>query len=208
MLVWGAGSPQDGPDTTGAAYDPTTNTWRQLPDAPASINYGQAAWTGNEMVVVGVQEGKDESAIALSYSPVGDSWTRLAAPGLNSDVGVTWTGTQLLAIDDSATARTLDLDRGVWDAADGPPLPPGEFTPQIASASGQTILSLFGGVAVLADGGWTDISEGIDPSPGYYVPFGAGDAIVLLTFSSHAPDSPAPGIAWLTHEPGGGSGSS
>ena len=56
--VWiygGAGHERDG-----AAYDPATDTWRRLPDLPGSAIVGSsvAAWTGTELVVVGVQGGE------------------------------------------------------------------------------------------------------------------------------------------------------
>jgi hypothetical protein len=39
--------------TDGAAYNPTTNTWRHIPAAPISVTEGVVRWSGHEMLVFG-----------------------------------------------------------------------------------------------------------------------------------------------------------
>lgn len=81
LVVWG-GAAGTQPDPTsfgdGAAYDPATGRWRQLPPAPLSPRSGPAAvWTGEEMIVWG--GGGNESGLELftdgaAYDPATDSW--------------------------------------------------------------------------------------------------------------------------------------
>src|SRR5919201_3978204 len=70
----------------GAAYDPTTDSWRTIPDAPQSVTYGQASWTGTEMVVLvprlAPQTDGDvgQPAATLAFDPETDIWRELAPP--------------------------------------------------------------------------------------------------------------------------------
>lgn len=57
----------DGFRADGAAYDPVTDTWRRIADAPRAFVGGTAAWTGSTMVVT---TGRG----ALVYDPAADVW--------------------------------------------------------------------------------------------------------------------------------------
>jgi hypothetical protein len=72
LFIWGGYDRRGAnpPLADGAAYNPTTDTWRVLPDAPIAGRYATAVWTGEEVVVV-VQE---EMA---AYDPSSDEWRRL-----------------------------------------------------------------------------------------------------------------------------------
>jgi len=54
----------------GAAYDPATDTWRRIADAPSPVQGGIAAWTGHEMVVV-------SRFATLAFDPGTDEWRQL-----------------------------------------------------------------------------------------------------------------------------------
>ena len=60
----------------GAAYNPVSNAWRELPQSPvgASPSDTLAVWTGREMVVVGAVGD------LAAYSPSQNQWTRLPDP--------------------------------------------------------------------------------------------------------------------------------
>lgn len=104
-IFWGGYAPQTASDfhSDGAAYDPGTGRWRQLPPSPLSPRRGASAiWTGSEMLIFGGDQANakrlDDGAL---YRPSTDSWSRL--PVLPSDPGATlvgttvaWTGHQLL----------------------------------------------------------------------------------------------------------------
>ncbi|USN53605.1 MAG: fibronectin type III domain-containing protein [Candidatus Nomurabacteria bacterium] len=75
-------------------YNPDTNTWKSLADAPTSFYYGSAlTYYDGKIYAINGQEGDpsaDYSAVLFSYDIATDLWTRLAdAPsnwGLGSDI--------------------------------------------------------------------------------------------------------------------------
>src|SRR5688572_3134360 len=102
MLVWGGRVD----DARGAAYNPTTNKWRQIAPSPLTPRRGAAfAWTGTELVIWG-GEGFDQSSNARSYpadgaayNPLTDTWRSLPAiliPGRQA-AGV-WTGSEFIIL--------------------------------------------------------------------------------------------------------------
>ena len=85
-------------DIDGAAYDPATDTWRGIADAPINPRSGHVAvWTGEEVMVFGGSRVFEHNASAALYDPVADSW-RLSSPSpLDRAYGLTaavWTGTE------------------------------------------------------------------------------------------------------------------
>ncbi len=84
LVVWGGtewrGAANDGQQ--GAAYDPTTDSWRLL--APVEVVFSDARsgtlWTGSEVVFGGHQP--------LAYSPAADAWRVIA--GSPADVSQTY----------------------------------------------------------------------------------------------------------------------
>jgi N-acetylneuraminic acid mutarotase len=88
MFIWG-GYDNDSPGSfhatdTGALYDPSTRTWRQLPPSPLSARVDATAlWTGTEVVVIGGQPAVTTSQLsgytdAAAYNPRTNTWRRLA----------------------------------------------------------------------------------------------------------------------------------
>lgn len=69
----------------GAAYDPASDTWRDLPRAPvrAGVPGSPVAWTGQEMVVVGT--GGELAA----YSPKENEWVTLPEPPTGKVISAT-----------------------------------------------------------------------------------------------------------------------
>ena len=86
------GQPWSASLARGAAYDPTSDTWRRLASAPAEG--GTAVWDGHELLVIGA--GADDRS-ALAYDPPRDRWRRLASlPSGRLDEAIVWTGKRLL----------------------------------------------------------------------------------------------------------------
>jgi hypothetical protein len=58
------------------AYDPSTDSWSRLADAPRGDRLGQLLWTGDELIVwtVGYSSARDEGQ---RYDPDTDTWTAL-----------------------------------------------------------------------------------------------------------------------------------
>lgn len=118
LIVWGEPSaPDASPPPDGAAYAPSTGTWRTI--APAPIGSGSpVAWTGTEMIVWGGPTG--ESA---AYDPEADTWRRLPpAPIPTRDAIAVWTGHEAIALgssDDPMRAAAYDPVTDEWRALAG-----------------------------------------------------------------------------------------
>lgn len=105
MIVWGGvGVDGKGNNTSdladGAAYNPTTKTWRLLPAAPVDARIPQTSvWTGTEFIIWGGDHGQTDGA---AYNPTTNSWRTIpAVPGAtvvggSADFGTgavaAWTG--------------------------------------------------------------------------------------------------------------------
>ena len=106
MIVWGGWRPTGPHDAAwrdGAAYNPATNTWRTIPEAPITSRLGDdVTWTGQEMVVVGGSPGaysEGSRAIGAAYNPATNTWRLL--PDLDfgdntTGAYVVWTGEDVL----------------------------------------------------------------------------------------------------------------
>ena len=99
----------------GAAYNPTSNTWRRIADGPAQhaapgFDPLAAVWTGERMLVWMGQQ-------AAAYDPTTDRWEQLPAwPGQSHQVSpeAVWTGSELLTW--SGWQEGDDSDGGPSDA--------------------------------------------------------------------------------------------
>jgi hypothetical protein len=109
------------------ALDPGTDSWRVLSPMPADIYFDPefAVWTGDAVVLAGGNPPQ-----AATYDPAADAWASLSRLDGRWVIGLTWTGSQVLAetqgpSDDEPTAVwRLDLPSGQWTpAAPGPASP-------------------------------------------------------------------------------------
>jgi hypothetical protein len=77
MIIWG-GDNGAGPTilNDGAAYKPSTNTWRTIAASPlSSRTQVHSVWSGSTVVVFG-GNGSTWFSDAASYDPVSDTWTQ------------------------------------------------------------------------------------------------------------------------------------
>ncbi len=87
MIVWGGFAneldPPYVPVASGAAYDPSTDTWRPttLAHAPPPRASHVAVWTGDRMIVWGGSSGDGTLGDGGIYDPVTDSWTPTSTAG-------------------------------------------------------------------------------------------------------------------------------
>jgi hypothetical protein len=92
MLVWGGTAVLEGPQAfnDGAAYNPSTNSWRRIAAAPVHAGAVFASvWTGSRMIIWGGPNGD-----GAAYDPDGDRWMSIAKaplPPLGTPTAV-WTG--------------------------------------------------------------------------------------------------------------------
>ena len=62
----------------GAAYRPSTGTWRKIATAPVDFGgEGVAVWTGTEMFVAGGRSDSEQPAAVALYNPETDTWLSL-----------------------------------------------------------------------------------------------------------------------------------
>ena len=109
-IGWGGGCCGDA-QSNGAAYNPATNTFRNLAHSPlAASQHPAGAWTGRELVlfVSGLSpDGKPypaRLARAAAYNPATNTWRRLAAMPAQGGVSV-WNGRELLVVGGGARGR-------------------------------------------------------------------------------------------------------
>lgn len=118
----------------GAAYDPGSDTWRRIAEAPRSMVYAQAVWTGSELIVVvpslpPQREGDiGQPATTLAYNPRTDSWRmmdppfpgggRLLSGGEGAPI-VAWRSEET----GSAGDALLDPESGSWSELPADPFP-------------------------------------------------------------------------------------
>jgi hypothetical protein len=119
VVVWGglepaAGDEAPGYPVGGAAFDPRTDTWRTVSEAPILGRVGHSAvWTGTEMIVFGGRRG-DRVGLSdgAAYAPTSDTWrpiTRLEHDEARYAHEALWTGDRMLIAGGSgAAARPRD----------------------------------------------------------------------------------------------------
>lgn len=104
MVVWG-GAPADGgpghaPFSDGAAYNPSTDTWRTIAVSPLAGRIAPAVWTGTEMLVVAGRNSDRDGMFAFgdgaAYDPATDRWREVADGPAHPGFQATWTGEAMI----------------------------------------------------------------------------------------------------------------
>ncbi|MCA1845784.1 MAG: kelch motif-containing protein [Actinobacteria bacterium] len=81
-----------------AAYNPATNTWRRLPDAPqCGWGHPDGIWTGTEAIIWGAGDG-EHSPVGMAYTPATNTWRRLpdGPLGIRTFPSIVWTGREAI----------------------------------------------------------------------------------------------------------------
>jgi hypothetical protein len=73
----GCTEPEIGPRRDGAAFDPATNEWRRIADAPVPVGDAFGAVVGDRLYLL---VGGERRSAFLSYTPKSDTWRELASP--------------------------------------------------------------------------------------------------------------------------------
>jgi hypothetical protein len=146
MIVWGGGCGKH-ECRDGAAYNPQSDSWRQLPDAPMPGYAHSVSWTGEEMIVWGGSDDYESEGssgfpgsflnIGAAYDPDSDTW-RMIEPSPVEPRGwhtAIWTGKEMivwggvtspcktaLCDTEAADAGAYDPDTGEWRAIPHGPL--------------------------------------------------------------------------------------
>jgi hypothetical protein len=156
FLVWGGSDMGEGSRAAGrplapvtrffddgAAYDPSTGAWRELPPSPASGRAPMSVWTGSEMLVWGTAERvPNPPRDGAAYDPVTNTWRRIAsAPIELTDATAVWTGEEMVVFGaslqggnhsktDTAIGAAYDPATDSWRR-----LPDSTLSPQASTAA-------------------------------------------------------------------------
>jgi len=103
MIVWG-GAGFGTYFSTGAKYDPSTDTWTatSTTNAPTARAYHTSVWTGSEMIVWGGYSSNGTShyfSTGRRYNPATDSWTATSitsVPAARELHTAVWTGSEMI----------------------------------------------------------------------------------------------------------------
>jgi hypothetical protein len=146
------------PLASGAAYNLATETWREIPDAPAAFVTGTALWTGSEALVFPAASSTAATPM-FAYDPRTDQWRTPAQPsGRVSDAAMV--DGVVLAVapgDDGPQVQAYRSWLDEWDTL--PPHPLGPLSEAQVVASG--------GDAVLLGSTYTD-GAGDQPVNGFF----------------------------------------
>jgi hypothetical protein len=143
VLVWGGAEGRE-VQGSGAAYDPVTDRWRSIPDAPIEAIGPAFAWTGSELVVWSGSRMADGVATGgAAYDPTTDRWRSLAAAPIaaRQDAAFGWTGSELVIWGGDDLTRNFDdgaaynTRTDTWRTLPELPLPGG---PAAGAAVGDT----------------------------------------------------------------------
>ncbi len=112
LVIWGGTVFRGARDLSdGAAYNPATDSWRQLDSSPlGTVRQAQWLWTGSELVVRST-DGVTTEDVAAAWDPARNSWRPLPdwpLRGRSSDTLV-WTGSTII---DVAASTAIDLGSG------------------------------------------------------------------------------------------------
>ena len=136
MIIWGGFSYSNlggtfGGSTnlsTGARYNPASNTWTPLSTngAPTARCYHFAVWTGSQMLVWGGATAQGGTATGGLYNPITDSWTPMNtanAPTAGSEArSAVWTGSELVFLSSEPSARSYTPATDTWRTLPIPPI--------------------------------------------------------------------------------------
>ena len=193
----------------GAAYDPTSNSWRSIAPAPlAGRTAPIMAWTGSEVLVVG---GADDDFQPMTdgaaYDPLADSWRtiRPMPDGIGFGHAWAWSGEELVVVsDDGTSAAAYSPSSDTWTDLGTPPLPDDLYAIGAASTGDEVIVIGYpNGVTVAAAGASWDPATGrwrrLPESPILALnaqpsPIWTGEEIVVFSrsFADHQPDGVPP----------------
>jgi hypothetical protein len=184
----------------GAAYDPSTDTWRPIADMPINPRTGHVAvWTGEVLVVYGGSRTFETQAAAALYDPVADRWTTTTPSPLARAYGqsaAVWTGEEVVIW----TGRG-EADVAAWDPASGSwrllSAPPIDLRSPSAVWTGEEMLLL--GRSTTVGGAALDVAQDrwavLPPAPQQ---FGVTAAVSWTGESAVVVAGPAdqPGVVW------------
>jgi hypothetical protein len=193
-VVWGGFSSSSEPGHSvfdgilprdGAAYDPATDRWRKIPNAPIpGRTLPIMAWTGREVVVFGGAIADRTRLDGATWNPATNTWRKMAKTTLTGVEPVGgWLNDRLYVVT-SASAAAYDPAADRWTELPAAPIRTGWRT--AAVAAGRLFVVAFGdgasppvdwGVLDPATGSWRHGTVPIDATYAGIEFIGAGDQV-------------------------------
>jgi hypothetical protein len=125
MLAWGffgnGGGAHGGGSLAAATYNPAANSWTTGAVAPAQAPlFGDAFWTGKEMIVWGYSSDSHGDLEGLAYDPATKKWSTMPASPLGraarDSMLAVWTG-RYLVVGGGDNSAGLHKDAAAYDPA-------------------------------------------------------------------------------------------
>ena len=133
----------DGIEATGEVYDPKTDTWTMLPQAPLYPGGGPVIAGGGKLYVygngdfIGPTPWSTNPAFTAAFDPATSAWTALPAtnsPGFSHWPQVAWTGMELLVwggFAQKGPGGSYDPVTDKWTTFSGTPVPEAWSLPSV-----------------------------------------------------------------------------
>ena len=123
-------APSNPPFTDGAAYNPSTDTWREIADAPVGIRWSVTATVGADLFVLASTSYTQRSLRLLRYQSTLDNWAEFNLPEDTVSAGIIAFGNDVLLYTTSdefgpSTDWQLNTTTGQWAQIPDDPLGPG-----------------------------------------------------------------------------------
>jgi hypothetical protein len=159
MIIGGNGDRTDG-DASWAAYNPATDSWRELPDPPIRAGGVYAGtWTGTEVIFT---KARETGTSVYALNPNTGEWRQVANPGRTlSQTSSVWTGDYIIYWGETGhpgrplTQVAYDPVADTWTQLNTSPLTP-RFAHQSTTVIGPNTVLIWGG----ADYGPEGFSDG------------------------------------------------
>ncbi|MBA2719838.1 MAG: hypothetical protein H0U52_11455 [Chloroflexi bacterium] len=189
----------------GAAYDPVTDRWRLVPDAPIPGRFEPAVvWTGSEVVVFGGWVGDQTRLDGAAWDPTTNRWRTIASsPLTGKEAAGAWLAGRLYVVTSDSTAA-YDPASDQWTTLPALPIRAGWRT--VTVAADRLFVVAFGdGATPPVDWAvfnpttltWRHGTVPIDPLQAGVRFTGAGDRVVVETGLTFDPvqETWKPGVA-------------
>lgn len=164
--------------TDGATYDPQTQTWADIADAPVPIGYGSSAVVNGTFYVLVNGYGSSDPSVRpafLSYDPERDHWEELAPPPRQRERILTSAGPRVIAFQESQENGVegdlmYDADTDEWSELTPDPLRPAYDRWMVGTDRGLVLTAIsleprepdepnLYAAALLRDGEWGSLGE-------------------------------------------------
>ena len=93
IIVWGGTNTQGDELSDGGIFDPSNNTWSEIPSDPlVAARHGHAAiWNGRELLIAGGMRGQQTVGDVCAFDPLRGTWRKI-----NTDISIPAAGSFLL----------------------------------------------------------------------------------------------------------------